>query len=247
MIKFKKIAAGFFVVTLSFGMVGCQEDVSSTLVNTENDINNSIDNSVNLNADTNRLNTEAITSSLKSLADAKTITVSEDLISINKSYSVEVDGEKVGSISGKFIKTTGDKFVLKDNAGNILSSEKQIKRWNVKLNRLAEVYDYNDNVVGYIGEEVIKDFFNVGYTFHFYDKDKNEIGVSKQKNFTLLDTFNVYNNNDSLCFEIKADFSLMNDKYTITVHDNSTIPSEQVVFLTAILHSIMDENKKQNK
>lgn len=185
-----------------------------------------------------------IESSLDKLANAKTITVKKDLISLNNSYSIKLDDEDFGSVSGKYVNITGDKFSLKDESGNILLSEKQIKRWGVKLNRLAEVYDHNNNVIGYIGEEKIEDLFKVGYTFHFYDKDKNEIASSNQKFFSLLDTFKIYDNDKNLCFEINEEFTLVYEKYTITVHDNSTISSGEAILLTTILNAIRNANKK---
>lgn len=203
-------------------------------------------NNLSDNTITNTSNDEAISeveSSLEKLANAKTITVKKDLISLNNSYSIKLDDEDFGSVSGKYVNITGDKFSLKDESGNVLLSEKQIKRWGVKLNRLAEVYDHNNNVIGYIGEEKIEDLFKVGYTFHFYDKDKNEIASSNQKFFSLLDTFKIYDNDKNLCFEINEEFTLVYEKYTITVHDNSTISSGEAILLTTILNAIRNANK----
>ena len=252
--KFKREIIGLSLGVILLGLVGCSETTTDSVNNgsVETSVgHNAVDTSVNENSDktssvgessdnmsVDKDSIDMVAESMDNLNNAKEITVTKDLISFTNSYSINIDGTSFGEITGKYIKATGDKFTLKDNEGNELSSEKQIKRWNIKLNRLAEVYDAGDKVVGYIGEEVIKDMFNIGYTFHFYDKNKNEIGVSKQKAFSFLDTFKIYDTNDKLCYEINAKFTLMSEKYTITVYDNSTIPTDQVVYLTAILNSI---------
>ena len=50
----------------------------------------------------------------------------------------------------------------------------------------------------------------------------------------------MYENNDVLCYEINANVTMFANKYTVTVHNNSVIPIDQVVYLTAILDSIKD-------
>ncbi len=187
---------------------------------------------------------EEIKNSLNTLNNAKEIIVAKDLVSLNKSYGISIDGNTFGDVDGKFVNVTGDKLTIKDNKGNIISSEKQIKRWNIKLNRLAEVYNDKEEVVGYIGEEKINDMFKLGYNFHFYDKNRNEIGILKQKVLSFLDTFKIYDNSGKLCYEIKANLTLISDKYTITVHDSSIIPADQAVYLTIILNSINNAQKK---
>lgn len=214
-----------------------------TSCSTTNTNQNHLNNNTTI-TDSNDIKISEIESSLDKLANAKSITVKKDLISLNNSYSIQIDDEDFGSVSGKYVNITGDKFSLKDLNGNVLLSEKQIKRWGVKLNRLAEVYDHNDNIIGYIGEEKIEDLFKVGYTFHFYDKDKNEIASSNQKFFSLLDTFKIYDDNKNLCFEINEEFTLIYEKYTITVHDNSTVSSGEAILLTTILNAIRNANKK---
>ena len=61
----------------------------------------------------------------------------------NEQYQIYKDRDKVGEINGKYINLTGDIFILTDKDGNEISSEKQIKRWNIKFNRMAQVYDEN--------------------------------------------------------------------------------------------------------
>lgn len=237
--KLNKGVFSLLVVTVLLGLVGCSESGVISPNNNSTEISTNINNSTTIEDNSN----DDISESLIRLNNAKKITVAKKLKLFNNSYSVAVDGVDFGQVTGKYIRLTGDTFTLKDNEDNELSSEKQIKRWAIKLNRLAKVYDNSGEIVGYIGEQVVKDFFKRGYTFHFYDKDKNEIGKSNEKIFSLSNKIKIYDVNDSLCYEItakgiNAGFSFIRNKYTITVHDNSTIPSDQVIFLTSILDAI---------
>ena len=229
--RFKKVVATILIGITIFGFVGCS---------TKENIKES--NKLNVVSDI-EVKENNINNSLKTLNNSKEIIISKNVLSVNKSYDILVDNKSFGEVNGEFIKITGDKLHFKDNMGNVIASEKQIKRWGIKINRLAEVYNYKDEVIGYIGEEKINDMFKLGYIFHFYDKDKNEIGSSKQQVFSLLDTFKIYDNNNNLCYEIDAEFSLI-DKYIIKVHNNSTISAEQAVFLTIILNSISKSSKR---
>lgn len=234
--KLKKVIATILIGTTSFGFVGCNDSMKEVkpVVSVEEQEREA------------KKTEEEIKTSLETLNKAKEIIVTKDLVSLNKSYEIAADGNTFGEVNGEFIKITGDKLSFKDNNGNEISSEKQIKRWGVKLNRLAEVYNHKEEVVGYIGEEKLNDLFKLGYNFHFYDKDKNKIGSSKQKVFSFLDTFKIYDKNGKLCYEIKANLTLISDKYTITVHDSSIIPTEQAVYLTIILNGINNSKKKSS-
>lgn len=194
-------------------------------------------------------NNITIQEELSKLANAKTIKITTDIVSLNSGHTVYIDDEKFGTISGKYVNVTGDKFTLKSKDGTILASEKQIKRWNVKLNRMAEVYNFEGNVVGYIGEEKIKDMFKYGYVFHFYDKNKNEIGYTNKQFISLMDTYKIFNMSDELCYEVKENFNLIQDSYDIEVINSNDIPAEQAVFFTSIVNAIRnaDTSKKSNK
>ncbi|MGL4655219.1 MAG: hypothetical protein ACRCWM_04935 [Sarcina sp.] len=175
---------------------------------------------------------------MEQLKAAKQIEISKDLISVGKSYSIDVDGKEFGNMDGEFLNVLGDTLTIETNNGVKLSSEKQVKRWGVKLNRLAEVHDKDGKVVGYIGEEKLNDLLKIGYNFHFYNAQKEEIGYLKQKVFSFMDTFKIYNMKDELCYEINAKFNPIRAEYIINVHNNSTIPVDQVIYLTGILNSI---------
>lgn len=87
---------------------------------------------------------------LDKINNANSVTVKEKFISLNKSYDVYIDGKQIANVSGKYISLTGDVFTLKDNSGNTLMSEKQIKRWGIKLNRAAQIYDAKGNTVRFL-------------------------------------------------------------------------------------------------
>ena len=205
--------------------------------------------SQNISQNINQQKAVIVQEELSKLANAKTIKVTTDIVSLNSGHTIYVDDDKFGTINGKYVNITGDKFTFKSKDGTILASEKQIKRWNVKLNRLAEVYDFEGNIVGYIGEEKIKDMFKYGYVFHFYDKDKNEIGYTNKQFISLMDTYKIFNMSDELCYEVKENFNLIQDSYDIEVINSNDIPAEQAIFFTSIVNAIRnaDTNKKSNK
>lgn len=177
------------------------------------------------------------------LKDAKNIKIEERVITINKEYDIIVDGNVVGTITGKYINITGDVFELKDAKGNLLASEKQIKRWGIKLNRLAEVLDKSGNTTGYIGENVISDLFSISkYKFHFYDNSKNEYASTKEQVLSLFYKFKIYNNNDEEVYEVEKEFSMWGDEYTITKIKDSDVSVENAIFLTCIIDAIRDAN-----
>ena len=84
---------------------------------------------------------------LEQLNSANDVRVEEELISFNQKYNIYIDNSYIGSISGKFVNITGDIFTFKDKNGYIISSEKQIKRWGIKLNRMAELRDKSNNPI----------------------------------------------------------------------------------------------------
>lgn len=198
----------------------------------------------------NKANTEKISASdtLELLESSSEIKIDKALISFKASYNVSCGDKKIGTITGKYANITGDKFTFKNVDGEILSSEKQIKRWGVKFNRLAEIYDKDDNIVGYIGEEKIQDFFKYGYRFHFYDKDKNEIAYTKDILFSLLSKYEVCNLEDKLICTIDAQFSI-NNQYKISIEEGNHIPKDQLIYFTCIIDSIKtsDDEKAKKK
>ena len=97
--------------------------------------------------DVNEETTASTENVLDKINKAKSVTIREEIISLNKSYDIYADGKKIANVSGKYISLTGDVFTLKDNSGKVLMSEKQIKRWGLKLNRAAQIYDADGNTI----------------------------------------------------------------------------------------------------
>lgn len=183
---------------------------------------------------------------LVQLNEASTITVKKSWFSFNKHYKVYVEGEKVGEMEGLYFNIFGERLVLKDLKGNVYGSEQQVKRFNVRLNRIAQVYNGADDPVGFIGEQVIRDFFRWGKTFHFYDTSFNEIAISKQRWFRIFSEYMIEDMNGEMLYKVKKKWSLFTTTYEITIYNSTILPVEQALFLTVILNSIdeVDENNE---
>ncbi len=233
--SFKKVLLAIFLIACLFLLVGCTD------INVENESENSTHETMQ---EEKTEQSEEESNISEKTREAKKVSIQEEIISINKEYNVYIDGKHVATVSGKYINVTGDVFKLEDSNGNLIAQEKQIKRWGVKLNRLAKVMDKNENVTGYIGEDVIKDFFSVSkYKFHFYDKDKNEYAYTKEKILSLLYEFQVYNNEDEEIYNVSKNFDLISDSYTITKIKDSNVNMEDVIFLTCIVDAIRDSEE----
>lgn len=237
LINKKRIIIGMVLSSMMF--VGCGNKEISNNTNTTQ--STKVEQNKNTTSNSEKIDLISV------LNNAKKIEVKEKLVSIGAGYDVYADDVHVGEIKGKYINLTGDVFELRDLNGNIVKSEKQIKRWNLKLNRMAEVYDKDKNISGYIGEEKIKDMFSWGYKFHFYDKDKNEIGYTDQKVLSFTDTFKVYDMNKNLDYVIKGELISLTSSYDIEVNDTSDVKAEDVVFYTAIQNEITRADKKKSK
>ena len=172
------------------------------------------------------------------LSQANTIKIKKSWFSFNKDYQVYVDGEKVGKVEGLYFNIFGERLVLSDLKGQVYGSEQQVKRWNLRLNRLAQVYNGGDETVGYIGEQVIQDFFRLGHTFHFYDVNQKEIAVSKEKIFRFFPEYIIEDKEGRPLYKIKKKFSFLTSTYEITNYDSSSVPVEQAIFLTCILDAV---------
>jgi uncharacterized protein YxjI len=184
---------------------------------------------------------------VQALSNAKQIEIKESLISLGKKYTLYVNGKEVGQVTGKLINLFGDVFTLKDKSGNVLAKENQIKRWHIKFDRSAEVMDANGNTTGYIGEEPLTKIFSIGYFFHFFDKNKKEIGTSDQVNFSLFKK-NIFKNADgSIAYKVNKRFTLLRDTYDLNVIDSAKIPLYQAIFMVCIEDAIKDSKEKKKK
>lgn len=186
---------------------------------------------------------DTATDLLVQLNEASTIMVKKSWFSFHKQYKVYVEGEKVGEMEGLYFNIFGERLVLKDLKGNVYGSEQQVKRFNVRLNRLAQVYNGADDPVGFIGEQIIRDFFRWGKTFHFYDTSFNEIAISKQRLFRLFSEYMIEDMNGETLYKVKKKWSFFTTTYEITIYNSKVLPVEQVLFLTVILNSIDEVNE----
>jgi uncharacterized protein YxjI len=184
---------------------------------------------------------------VETLSSAKQIEIKENFISLGKKYTLYVNGKAVGTVTGKLINLFGDVFTLKDKSGTVLAKENQIKRWHIKFDRSAEVLDAKDNTTGYIGEEALTKIFSIGYFFHFFDKNKKEIGTSDQVNFSLFKK-NIFKNSDgSTAYKVSKKFTLLSDAYELNIIDSSKIPLYQAIFMVCIEDAIKDSKAKKKK
>jgi uncharacterized protein YxjI len=192
--------------------------------------------------------TESSSKNLKAyaqvLSSAKEIEIKESLISLGKKYKLYVDGKYVAEVTGKMITVFGDEFKLIDGSGNVLAKEKQIKRWHLKFDRSAAILNPRDNITGYIGEETLTKIFSIGYFFHFFDKDKKEIGTSDQVNISLLKK-NVFTNADGTsAYKVSKELTFLTDSYKLKVIDSTKIPLYQAIFMVCIEDAIKDSKEK---
>ena len=96
---------------------------------------------------------------ITTLKQSHTIEVTQSWFSFNKSYNIYIDNHHVGKVEGLYLNLLGERLVLSDLNGHIYGYEQQIKRWYVHLNRLAQVYNHENETVGFIGEEMIQNYF----------------------------------------------------------------------------------------
>lgn len=189
--------------------------------------------------------TNSDTDLLTTLSQAETIKIKRSWFSFNKDYKIYVDGEKIGKVEGLYFNLFGERLVLSDLDGQVYASEQQVKRWNIRLNRLAQVYNASNETVGFIGEKVIEDFFHLGYTFHFYDANRQEIAVSKEKVLQIFPEYVIEDSHGKKLYKIKKKFTLFTSTYEITNYDTSVLPVERSVLLTCILDAIKTSESEE--
>lgn len=176
---------------------------------------------------------------------AKYFDVEKSIISLNNENSIKSDNGLKLTMTGKYINVVGDTFTLKAD-GTTIGSETQIKRWGVKLNRLAELRDENNTVIGYIGERRLENLFNIGYRFYMYDAQKNEIGHTAQKWLSISDNHTIYNNNDTKAYTIKSKVPSIGSQLHIAVVDNSKIRPEYAIYFGSIVNEITSQKRSRD-
>jgi len=179
----------------------------------------------------------------QTLRGAKKITISELTFSMGKDYNILVDDKKVATVTGKDVRIMGgDVFTLKTIDDKVLAYEKEHKRF-FKLNRAASIYDGNNKLVGYFGEEKLKNLFSVSYVFHIYDENQKEIGKSKKLGKSALGKHELFDNKGNIDYKIDKHFTLGGDKYTVEILDpKSDISVWAAILLVCIEDAIGDAN-----
>ena len=175
---------------------------------------------------------------------ARELEIREAFISIGKHYDIYVDGKKVGEVTGEFITAFGDTFTLTDAYDNVIMTESQQRRsFRFSLDRLAVVEDAYGNLHGFLGEEVIRDFFSPFTWFHFYDANEQELGKYKAK-IDIVSSGAFVDNSGNEDYRFKGALISLTDKYTLTVVDqNSSIPLEYAIFMVCIRDAINDSQE----
>ena len=174
------------------------------------------------------------------------VKVEEAYYSFSKSYNIYVDDKKIATITGEYVNYDGDVFTLKDVNGKVLAKEKQIRRYGMRLNRLAHVMDANGKTTGYIGEDLIRDWLAWDkYKFHIYDANEKELAYTKEILWSTYNDFEIYDSNTSI-YSIREQWSWV-DTYLITKNEESNIKMTDVIFLTCIIDAIRDAEEKEKE
>ncbi|MGF7535042.1 hypothetical protein AAGG74_15335 [Bacillus mexicanus] len=179
------------------------------------------------------------------LSNTNEFRIKEATFSLGKAYNVYVDDTLVATVKGEVIKVTGDVLTMTDPNDKLLIKEKQIKRWGFKFTRSGVFLDENDNEIGYLGEKTITKLTNLGHYFHFYDKNKEEIGVSDEIVFSFLKKYDFKDSKGNIAYKVKQEPGFV-DKYTVTVNDDKNIPRLQAIIMICIQDAIKDaEDEKE--
>lgn len=178
------------------------------------------------------------------LYSATKIMIEEDFShTFYRGYNIWVDDLVIGRVEGKTITAFGDVFTLTMSDGTVLAYEKEHKKF-FKLNRSASVYDSENRLTGYIGEEYWEDLFSWSYVFHFYDRNKNEIGTSKKLGKSVWNDHDLYGASGSEDYSIDKKWDWWNDTYVLEVKNpKSTIPMHYAILLVCIEDAIGDAHE----
>lgn len=180
-------------------------------------------------------------------SEVREIDIQKAFISFTAHYYVAENNEEIGEVTGEFLPIFGDTFSYTDMEGNVIAKEYENKRLlNLSFNREAEVVDANENIVGYIGEDVVQDLFNIGYKFHFYDAEQKEIGYTQQVILSLLGEQDVYNVEGELVAKINRNFTIFTKEYTLSIYSDD-IPEEQLIFFACIIDAIQTAEEEESK
>jgi len=178
------------------------------------------------------------------LRSASKIEIVEKMITAEGGhYDIYVNGVRVAAVSGKVFKNLlgENTFTLTTVDGKKLAYEKEIKRV-LRWSRGAECFDGTGRIMGYFGEEKLKDLFHWGYIFHFYDSGKKELGVSEKIGKSNWNYHTLQDSQGNVDYVIDKK-GVVKDKYTLLIKDReSTIPLEFAIFIVCIEDIIADSN-----
>lgn len=182
------------------------------------------------------------------LTESNFINIEKKIFSLKKHFYILVDDVLVGEITGRFMPILGDTLTLKDVHGNIIKSEKQVKRlgttygklFNISLSRLAEINDKNGNITGFIGEERVEDMFKINHIQYFFDENTEKIGYAKPNFFMFCKDYKIYDNNKKINYIVDGNIFSLASRYSILVQNEENIDVADVIFYTIIEDSIIN-------
>lgn len=225
------------VMATAILLTGC-EDTSENKNVAGDTKKQSIERKTNEKTDTteNKKNTDL----LKTLNEAKEVVIKKAYYSFGAEYSLYVEDELVGRVKGNPIKIKGigDVFRMEDLNGTVVKQESEVPKWG-RLSRLAVISTPDGTTTGYIGEEYWEDLLEYGYKFHIYDKDKKEIGYTKQNLTLVKKEFEVFDMEGNEDYDIEKEMFELTSTYRMKVKDNSNMSVEDIVFFVTIQDAIM--------
>jgi len=178
---------------------------------------------------------------LKKLRWGHEIELKKAVFSVNKSYTVSVDGEEVGELKGQYFPIFGDTFSLYSAAGNLVASEGE----KLKLPfHGAAFYDYNNVKTG----EVHEDLSLIMAHWTIVDAENKTVGEAKQ-NINLTMKFTVTDKAGAEQYEVKKNFvSITGSKIKIERKANEpTVSATDALFLAAIGNELDEAQDNDDK
>lgn len=165
-------------------------------------------------------------------------TVKEKIFKWGKGYTVETDNNQSLKMNGRGVfYLGGEQITLTNENDEVISTEKQHKRWGVKINRMASVRNANDEIIGFIGEKTT-DHIRIAPKMTIFDYEGNQIGkIRGTWNLGPIMNLNIYNNDGSLAYEVTSR-NIVQPTYNINVKDSSEIPFEYAVYTSLILNEL---------
>lgn len=169
---------------------------------------------------------------IEALENADVITVKKDMISIGDHWTVSADGVKVADIKGQPLYMIGDTYSMFSVKGNLVGSEGEQFRL---IERKAKLYDYNNEFVGQIDQEI----FSLLYKFTFFDADMNKTGTMEQ-NFNLVLSADIKDNNGVVVWHFDKKLISLGAELTLERKGDSDIDAMSAVWMTVLANEISE-------